>query len=242
MTGQPVRAPGRGCERRAYRGGMDGRITAAQFHAAEGVQDWRVVTGGACARFRTGSFAVGVELVDAIGALAEALDHHPDVDLRYGHVTVRLLSHDVGGLSGRDVTLARQVSAAARELDLRADTVGVQTVMIAVDALSADAVRPFWQALLRYEADEEGDLVDPTGRGPRVWFQHMDAPRPQRNRLHVDVSVPHDEPEARVAAALDAGGRLVDDSFAPAWWTLADPEGNEADVATWQGRETPDTV
>ena len=65
----------------------------------------------------------------------------------------------------------------------------------------------------------------------------MDAPRPQRNRIHVDVWVPHDQAEARVAAALAAGGRLVSDTHAPAWWALADTEGNEADVATWQGRD-----
>jgi 4a-hydroxytetrahydrobiopterin dehydratase len=216
---------------------MGGRITAGQFHAAEGVQDWRVVAGGACAHFRTGSFAAGVELVDAIGELADAADHHPDVDLRYAGVTVRLVSHDVGGLSERDVALARQISAAARELDVPADTVGVQTVMIAVDAAAEADVRPFWRAVLGYTEDADGDLVDPAGHGPRVWFQHLDAPRPQRNRLHVDVSVPHDEAEARVAAALAAGGRLVGDAHAPAWWTLADAEGNEVDVATWQGRE-----
>lgn len=216
---------------------MGGRITAGQFHAAEGVQDWRVVAGGACAHFRTGSFAAGVELVDAIGELADGADHHPDVDLRYAGVTVRLVSHDVGGLSERDVALARQISAAARELDVPADTVGVQTVMIAVDAAAEADVRPFWRAVLGYTEDADGDLVDPAGHGPRVWFQHLDAPRPQRNRLHVDVSVPHDEAEARVAAALAAGGRLVGDAHAPAWWTLADAEGNEVDVATWQGRE-----
>lgn len=216
---------------------MGGRITAGQFHAAEGVQDWRVVAGGACAHFRTGSFAAGVELVDAIGELADGADHHPDVDLRYAGVTVRLVSHDVGGLSERDVALARQISAAARELDVPADTVGVQTVMIAVDAAAEADVRPFWRAVLGYTEDADGDLVDPAGHGPRVWFQRLDTPRPQRNRLHVDVSVPHDEAEARVAAALAAGGRLVGDAHAPAWWTLADAEGNEVDVATWQGRE-----
>ena len=65
----------------------------------------------------------------------------------------------------------------------------------------------------------------------------MDAPRPQRNRIHVDVWVPHDQAEARIAAAIEAGGRLVNDENAPAWWTLADAEGNEVDVATWQGRD-----
>src|SRR5215208_4239043 len=93
-------------------------ITPRQFHDAAGVEDWRVVGDGAYAHFRTGSFAAGVALVDAIGRLADAANHHPDVDLRYRGVTVRLVSHDVEGLSERDVELARQISAAARELDV----------------------------------------------------------------------------------------------------------------------------
>jgi len=215
---------------------MSGQITAAQFHESDGVDDWRVLFGGAHAHFRTGSFATGVALVDAIGELADAMDHHPDVDLRYGGVTVRLVSHDVGGLSDRDARLARQISEAARELDIPTDPSRVQAVQVAVDALVSPDVVPFWKAVLGYREDGSEDLVDPSGRGPSFWFQQMDAPRPQRNRIHVDVSVPHDQAEARIAAALAAGGHLVSDAHAPAWWTLADAEGNEVDVATWQGR------
>ena len=89
--------------------------------------------------------------------------------------------------------------------------------------------------MLGYRELGTEDLVDPHGRGPSLWFQDMDAPRPQRNRIHVDVSVPHDQAEARVAAALAAGGRLIS-AHAPQYWTLADSEGNEVDIATWQGR------
>jgi 4a-hydroxytetrahydrobiopterin dehydratase len=79
-------------------------------------------------------------------------------------------------------------------------------------------------------------IVDPRRIGPAFWFQQMDAPRPQRNRIHVDVTVPHDEADARISAALAAGGRLVSDERARAFWILADPEGNEACVCTWQDR------
>jgi 4a-hydroxytetrahydrobiopterin dehydratase len=75
------------------------------------------------------------------------------------------------------------------------------------------------------------------GQGPTIWFQQMDEPRPQRNRIHFDVVVPHDETERRIQATLDAGGRLVYDAEAPAFWVLADPEGNEACVCTWLGRD-----
>jgi 4a-hydroxytetrahydrobiopterin dehydratase len=216
---------------------MTDAVTPKQFHEAEGVEDWRVVFEGACAQFRTRSFAKGVALVQAIGSLADAANHHPDVDLRYGHVTVRLTSHDVEGLSERDIALARQISEAAGELDVPADPAGVQTVQVAIDALVPAEVMPFWRAVLGYRGMGDEDLVDPRGRGPSIWFQQMDAPRPQRNRIHVDISVPHDQAEARVAAGLAAGGHLVSDEHAPAWWTLADAEGNEADIATWLGRD-----
>lgn len=214
----------------------EGRITPGQFHAADGVEDWRVLLDSACARFATGSFVAGAELVDAITELAEAANHHPDIDLRYRHVTVWLTTHDVGGLSQRDIDLARQISAVARELDVPADPHAVQSVEIAIDALDRPAVRPFWQAVLGY-AEGQADLRDPGGRMPAFWFQQMDEPRPQRNRIHVDVTVPHDVAEERVAAALAAGGHLVTDAYAPSWWVLADTEGNEACVCTWLGRE-----
>jgi len=102
-------------------------------------------------------------------------------------------------------------------------------------------ILPFWRAVLAY-TDEPGHdgptdpLVDPNREGPAVWFQQMDEPRPQRNRIHFDISVPHDEAEARVAAAIEAGGTLVSDPRARAFWVLADAEGNKVCVCTWQDR------
>jgi 4a-hydroxytetrahydrobiopterin dehydratase len=213
------------------------RITPQQFHDADGVEDWREVGAGVCAYFRTGSFATGVALVVRIGALADAANHHPDVDLRYPGLTVRLITHEVGGLSDRDVDLARQISAAARELDATADPSEVQTVQLTIDAATTADVRPFWRAVLGYKEVGDEDVVDPHGRNPSIWFQGLDAPRPQRNRMHIDVFVPPELAAARIAAAVDAGGRVVDDSHAPSWVVLADPEGNEVCVATWMGRD-----
>jgi 4a-hydroxytetrahydrobiopterin dehydratase len=99
----------------------DDRITAEEFGRHDGVDGWTVADGAAQAVFDTGSFAAGVQLVDAIGELADAADHHPDVDLRYPGVTVRLVTHEVDGLSERDVALAREISAAARALGVEAD-------------------------------------------------------------------------------------------------------------------------
>jgi len=212
---------------------MSETIAPQRFHGF----DWRVVRDVAATHFRTGSFAAGVALVDAIGRLADAADHHPDVDLRYHGVTVRLKTHSEGKLTERDVALARQISEAARDLGVPVDLTGLQMVQVAIDALVIPDVLPFWRAVLGYREEDEEDIFDPRFQGPPFWFQQMDAPRPQRNRIHIDVYVPHDQAEARVAAALAAGGHVVSDEHAPGWWTLADAEGNEVDVAPWPDRD-----
>lgn len=66
--------------------------------------------GSLTATFDTGDFKTGLVLVNAIGELAEASNHHPDVDLRYPTVAVRLTSHDVGGVTGRDLAMARSIT------------------------------------------------------------------------------------------------------------------------------------
>lgn len=215
------------------------KITPKQFHGADGVEDWRVVGDGACAHFRTGSFADGARLVEAIGEAVAEGSHHPDVDLRDEGVTVRLVTstEDFWGLTDSDVELARTISGLARRLGVSADPSVVQTVQVTVGSHAPAEVIPFWRALLGYDDRGDEDLVDPLGRGAPFWFQELAKPREHRNRIHVDVFVPHDQAEARVAAALAAGGSLLSDRDAPAWWTLADPVGNVADVATWMGRD-----
>ncbi len=149
---------------------MTDRITPTRFHESDGVEDWRVVGEGACAYFRTGSFAAGAGL------------------------------------------------------------------QLTVDAHDIPKVKPFWRAVLGYQdrADSPEDVVDPHSRGTPIWFQKLDAPDPL---MHIDVWVPPEEGEARVAAAIAAGGHLVTDKYAPSWWTLSDPEGNLVDVCTTRGRD-----
>ena len=217
---------------------MSDHITARQFHESEGTEDWRVIGDGACSLFRTGSFAASARLVSAIGALAGIDDHRPDVDVRREGVTVRLLTtgDDYYGMSQRDVELARRISAVARDQGVPADPAAVQSVLVIPGAPVVADVLPFWRAVLGYEPRSDSpdeDLVDPHDRGPGFWFEAMDEPRGDGGgAIHIAVWVPPEAAEARVAAALAAGGRLVRDNFAPAWWTLADAAGNEADIAT----------
>lgn len=214
---------------------MADQITGKAFDEAAGVEGWRALWGGgfACTYFRTGTLRTGAGLVRAISELESAAHHHVDVDLRAEGVTVRLFTHLPGGLSERDIDLAREISATARELGVTADPSGVQQVQVNIDALAIPELRPFWAAVLGYQPVGDEDVFDPRRVGPPFTFQQMDAPRPQRNRIHLDVYVPRDQVEARIAAALAAGGHLVNDSHAPNWWTLADGEGNEVDLAIW---------
>lgn len=222
---------------------MTDQISPKQFHESEDVEDWRVIGDGACAYFRTGSFAAGARLIHAISQLPGVEDHPPDVDMRRDGVTVRLITYtdDYYGLSRGDVELARQVSAAARGLGLSADPSAVQSLIIIPGATVTAEVMPFWRAILGYEPRRDSpneDLVDPRGRWPGFWFERMGQPRPDGGgAIHVAIWVPYEQAKSRVAAALAAGGRMVRDKFAPAWWTLADAAGNEADIATTAGRD-----
>jgi 4a-hydroxytetrahydrobiopterin dehydratase len=222
---------------------MSEAITVRQFHEAEGTEDWRVLGDGACAYFRTGSFEAGARFVHAIGQLPGLEMGHPDVDLRFDGVTVRLITYtdDWFGMSQRDIELARQISTVAREQGLSADPSAVQSFLVIPGAPVTAEVMPFWRAVLGYDprADSpDEDLVDPRSRGPAFWFEQMDEPRGDGGgAIHVGIWVPYEQAEARIAAAPAAGGHMVRDEFAPAWWTLADAAGNEADIATTERRD-----
>jgi 4a-hydroxytetrahydrobiopterin dehydratase len=222
---------------------MTENITLTEFRESEGVDDWRLLSEGACAFFRTASYAESARFVAAVGDLPAIDDHGPQIDVRHDGVTVRLITitDDYFGMSRRDVDLARDISAVARAQGLSADPSVVQTLLIVPGATVTADVMPFWKAVLGYEPRPDSpdeDLVDPHRIGPAFWFEAMNEPRPDGGgAIHIAVWVPYEQAEARVAAALAAGGRLVRDDFAPAWWTLADAAGNEADIATTMHRE-----
>jgi 4a-hydroxytetrahydrobiopterin dehydratase len=220
------------------------KLTNTEFDAVSDLPDWRIMLGSKLeARFRASSYAKALDLISRIGAASDAANHHPDLDLRFpGHVHVTLTTHAVGGLTLLDRDLAVVISNLAADVGASSEPLGALRVEVGIDALDINLVRPFWKAVLGYRDGNEYqgtlfELVDPLGIGPAVWFQQMDEPRPQRNRVHLDVIVAHDVAEARLAAAIAAGGRLLNDEFAPAFWVLADPEGNEACICTWLNRD-----
>jgi 4a-hydroxytetrahydrobiopterin dehydratase len=217
----------------------DARPTRQQISDAVSPAGWRLILGAIYTEVRVATLAEAAEAASAaVSAVGADGQGHLTVDVRADRAVLRLQSVDVGAVTGRDIRLALEVSNAVATTH---STASLQALEIAIDALDIPRVRPFWQAIMEY-ADEPGSelnaaLLDPTGRGPAIWFQQMDAPRPQRNRIHIDVDVPHDAAQARIDAALAAGGTLLSDREAPAFWVLADPEGNEACICTWQGRD-----
>ncbi|KIH99601.1 hypothetical protein LP52_06985 [Streptomonospora alba] len=197
--------------------------------------DWRWLLGTLRARFETGSFGAGAAFVAAVAQLAEAVGHHPDADVRAGHVRFVLRSRDVGGVAERDIRLAEQISALASDHGLVSRPEQAQVLELALDTPVSDTVRPFWAALLGGEAGS--GLADPSGELPPLWFQTTDSVAPDRQRFHLDLTVPPEAADRRVAAAVAAGGRVVDDSNAPAFIVLADPDGNNACICTELGRD-----
>jgi 4a-hydroxytetrahydrobiopterin dehydratase len=222
---------------------MDQPMTPTEFHQAEGLRDWRVLGDGAGAFFASPSLARSARFVQAVAEIDGVDDHPPAIDIRPGGVTVRLvtLTDEFMGMTARDVDFARRMSAIANELGMASDPARVQHLLIVPGAPDVEAIKPFWRAVLGYEPrpdSPDDDLVDPQDRSPGFWFEPMDQPRADGGgAIHVAVWVAPEEAEARVAAAVAAGGHIVRADYAPSWWTLADAFGNEADVATTTGRD-----
>ncbi|HEX5014616.1 MAG TPA: VOC family protein [Candidatus Limnocylindrales bacterium] len=219
-------------------------ISPNAFEDAGGTEDWRVIGDGGTTFVPTGSLAESARLVAAIADLEGIADHPPDVDIRADGVTVRLLTYadDYYGMSQRDVEAARQISAAARGLGLEPDPSVVHSLLVIPGTPTAiSEIVPFWRALLGYEPrrdSPEEDLVDPGNRLPGFWFEHMNEARGDGGgAIHIAIWLPFEQAEARVQAALAAGGRMVRDEHAPNWWTLADAAGNEADISTVRHRD-----
>jgi 4a-hydroxytetrahydrobiopterin dehydratase len=187
------------------------------------------------ASYKTADFATATAFVVQVASVADELNHHPEIRLGYGSVAFELSSHDAGGVTDRDLELAARIQAIADSMEASADTRPPARYTIAIDTIDADGIRDFWRVGMGYEekrTDDWVELVDPRGIAPTIWFQQMDPPRTDRNRIHVDVYVPTADAESRVQATIEAGGTLMTDQYAPDWWVLADVEGNELCVCT----------
>jgi 4a-hydroxytetrahydrobiopterin dehydratase len=211
-----------------------------EFLSAEGVDDWVILHGGPTAVFRVASLQEAARLAVAV-ADVPGLEPRTLLTASADRLTVKL-TREMWGTEAGHVEVARAISGVAREHGASADRASVQEVQLAVAAKPEAIDLGFWRAVLGYAPMHDDNCIDPLGQGSTVWMQDLDPNKPLRHAMHVDVSVARDHAEARVQAAVAAGGQVVDDSGAPGAWILADRSGNKVCIAAWpDGAPTPES-
>jgi 4a-hydroxytetrahydrobiopterin dehydratase len=208
--------------------------------------DWRKLAQGLHARYLVDDFGAGVRFVAAVGEAGDALGHHPSVSMGKGYVDLKLISadavyrddqgteHVVEWVTQRDVDLARRISEIAADHQVDADPTAVSVLELGLDTARSATIAPVWAALLTGNAEAQGhgspsdEIRDATGRVPNLWFGDAEEHESPRQRFHVEVYVAAEVAEQRIAAAVAAGGTVVDDNGAPALTVIADQDGNTA--------------
>ncbi len=203
-----------------------------EFLRADGVEDWVVLHGGAAAVYVVESLAAAARLAEAVAGVDGVEESGALLTMSGKRLSVRL-ARGVERIEPHHLEMARAISEVARQHGAAADRAAVQEVQIAVAARPDELDVGFWRAVLGYDPLAPDNGVDPLGHGSTFWVQDIDPAKPLRHAMHIDVSVAREHAEARLAAALAAGGRLVDDSAAPEAWILADPAGNKVCIAAW---------
>jgi 4a-hydroxytetrahydrobiopterin dehydratase len=218
---------------------------------AADLTDWRKLAQGLHARFTIDDFVAGARFVGAVAEAGQAAGHQPEIRMGDGFVDLKLISHDaiyrdgegnehrVSWVTQKDVDVAGRISKLAADLGISARPEQITAIELALDTADPARLAPVWAALLTGSDEGLGfgtigtDVRDRTGRVPNLWFQDTDPHETPRQRFHIDVFVPHDVADQRIAAAVAAGGTIVDDSQAPSYVVIADPEGNKACVCTF---------
>jgi 4a-hydroxytetrahydrobiopterin dehydratase len=210
--------------------------------------DWRKLAQGLHARYVIDDFGTGARFVAAVGAAGDALGHHPSVSIGKGYVDFKLVSDDaiyrddegtehvVEWVTQQDVDLARRITEIAVDHKVDADPASVSDIELGLDTARSATIAPVWAALLTGSADAQGrgtpsdEIRDATGRVPNLWFGDADEHEAPGQRFHIEVYVAPEVAEQRIAAAVAAGGTVVDDSEAPSLTVIADQDGNKGIV------------
>ncbi|PWD52061.1 4a-hydroxytetrahydrobiopterin dehydratase [Serinibacter arcticus] len=226
-------------------------LTGKQIADAD-LTDWRKLAQGLHARFLIEDFGAGVRLLEAVAEAGDELGHHPTVAMGGAHLDLTLVSDDavyrdasgtehvVGWVTQKDVDLARRISALAAGHGIEADPASVSDLELGLHTASSAVIAPFWAVLLTGGADAQGrgtpsdEVRDATGRVPNLWFDDA-APDADRaatpgHRFLLEIYLPAEVRDERIAAAVAAGGRVVDDSAVPSLTVLADQDGNQVVV------------
>jgi 4a-hydroxytetrahydrobiopterin dehydratase len=203
-----------------------------EFLQADGLEDWVVLHGGPSAVFVTETLADAAELARAVAQLPGLEGSHVQLTIVSKRLTVRL-TREIWKIDAEHINLAREISKVAKSLGAVADPNQVQEVQFAI-AAKPDAIDlTFWKAVLGYDPMLEDNAIDPLGVSSTVWMQDIEEGKNLRHAMHIDVSLSKESAQARVDAAVRAGGVVVDDSHAPSWWILADRSGNKVCVVAW---------
>jgi 4a-hydroxytetrahydrobiopterin dehydratase len=210
------------------------------FLRADGLEDWVVLHGGPTAVFRAGSAAAAARLAVAVAEIDGIDGSRAALAVSNGSLTVKL-TRELWGVEAQHIEIARTISALAREHGAVPDRTAVQEVQVAIAAKPDALDVGFWRAVLGYDTMAPDNGIDPLGTGSTFWMQDLDPQKPLRHAMHMDVSLAREEAERRVAAAVAAGGRIVEETNAPGGWILADRAGNKVCIAAWpDGAETPE--
>ena len=202
------------------------------FLEAGDLLDWVVLHGGPTAVFRTSNFVEAAKLAHAISQVPGLNETHAQLNIVSNRLTVRL-TREVWKIEEVHIDIARAISTIAHEQGAVSEPLQVQEVQVAISAKPDAIDLDFWRAVLGYEPMQGDNAIDPLGNSSTVWMQELDASKPLKHAMHIDVSVSNKHAEERVAAAIKAGGILVDSSHAPASWILADRSGNKVCIAAW---------
>jgi len=212
-------------------------VTSAE--AQEQLPGWTVVDGRLEISVRAKDFEGAIEFVNRFADVAEEMDHHPDFDIRYNTIRMRVVSHDVGGLTDRDTKFAAELDKLIDDLELKRQPKKVSRTHLVVVTPDIEAILPFWKAVLDFKEsggeDQPTMLVDRSDvLDPVRFHQRADANIPEDDvdpsggpvSMHLDVFVPAEFAEQRMQNAIEAGGKLLSEADAPSMWELADLDGN----------------
>jgi 4a-hydroxytetrahydrobiopterin dehydratase len=203
-----------------------------EFLTAENLKDWVVLHGGPTAVFKMQSFQDAATLAQSIAQISGIDGTHTQITMVSNRLTVRL-TREVWRIEAEHVEIAQAISKIAESHGAVAEPHQAQEVQVAISAKPDAIDLEFWRAVLGYELMQGDNAIDPLGNSSTIWMQELDVKKPLKHAMHIDVSVSKGNAEARLAAAVKAGGIVVDDSHAPASWILADQSGNKVCIAAW---------
>ena len=238
----PTQARRRLNQRMGYHRVMD-MLRSEQLADLE-LAEWRKLAQGLHARYLVHDFGTSARFIAAVGQAGDPLGHYPLVSIGEGFVDLKLVTDDaiyrddegtehvVEWVTQQDVDLARRITVVAADHQLEPDPASVSVIELGLDTARSATIAPVWAAILTGSSEAQGrgtpgdEIRDATGRAPNLWFGDLEVGQAPGQRFHVEVYVAPEEAERRIAAAVAAGGAVVDDKGAPSLIVIADQDGN----------------